>query len=183
VVMVDSDLLHELDDTSLEHRVLDPHEGLGEVRRTWREIRSHRQATAPFRSPGVYPVRSARLQKRTPPGLAGCGRFAAIGSRRCGSCPSSISGPVETSGQVRCRDSSGSLPASSGARAPGCRRVGRRDLGPYCGRYSLSFQIEKSAHVLTGTNAGPSKRCERSEGLLGVMIATYLQRLNEVSHV
>src|ERR1700738_3502187 len=30
VVMVDSDLLHELDDASLEHRVLDPHEGLGE---------------------------------------------------------------------------------------------------------------------------------------------------------
>jgi hypothetical protein len=28
--MVDSDLLHELDDTSLELRVLDPHEGLGE---------------------------------------------------------------------------------------------------------------------------------------------------------
>ena len=28
--MVDSDLLYELDDTSLELRVLDPHEGLGE---------------------------------------------------------------------------------------------------------------------------------------------------------
>src|SRR6516164_10670755 len=28
--MVDSDLLHELDDTLLELRVLDPHEGLGE---------------------------------------------------------------------------------------------------------------------------------------------------------
>ena len=28
--MVDSDLLHEHDNTSLEHRVLDPHEGLGE---------------------------------------------------------------------------------------------------------------------------------------------------------
>src|SRR5260370_21594570 len=29
-VMVDNDLLHELDDTALEHRVLHPHERLGE---------------------------------------------------------------------------------------------------------------------------------------------------------
>jgi hypothetical protein len=45
------------------------------------------------------------------------------------------------------------------------------------------FRIEKSTHVPTGTNARRSKRCARSEGLPGVMIATYLQRLNEVSHV
>ena len=40
--------------------------------------------------------------------------------------------PGRTRGAAWCRDSSGSLPASSGACAPGCRRTGRPDLGPSC---------------------------------------------------
>jgi hypothetical protein len=138
--MVDSHLLHELDDASLELRVLDPHEGLGQSESVRRgEKVGHIGRRRRVSVAGVYPVRSAHPRRRTPPGPAGCGRFAAIGSRRCGSCPSRISGPVEMSGQVRCRNSSGSLPASSVACAPGSRRVGRRDLESSCGRYSLSL--------------------------------------------
>ena len=184
MVMVDSDLLHELDDTSLEFRVLDPHEGLGEresVRRGEKVGHVGRRRRR-FCRLGCTRYARCALEEERHRDLQDVGDLLQSAHadavrallvlldllKRQAKCAAEIH-------LAHCQHHPAHAHPAADVLVDGI-------WGLLPDGIHYRFRIE-STHVPTGTNARRSKRCARSEGLLGVMIATYLQRLNEVSHV